>query len=181
MSEEIIAYISRRLKMLSITITLVGSIGVAFFSSPSVSTQEFFGTPIGVFECAFLTIFFFVLLVVLEIDQESQEEKDRRKEFYRLSDQIKVYHTDLQSCPEGAEGYEELRDRLLEFKAMLFGRFAIDTPPIPTHFDNSEWKECKEQWRKFLGALYLACKARDFKAARQASNVSTDFFPKARN
>ena len=167
--------------MLSITIALVGFIGIAFFSSPGVLTQEFFGTPIGVFECAFLAIFFFVLLIVLEIEQESQKEKGRREEFYCLSDRIKSYHIDLQRSPEGAEGYESLRDRLLEFKAMLVGRFAIDTPPVPNHFDNSEWKECKEQWRKFLGVLYLACEARDFNAARKASNVSIDFFPKAGN
>ena len=178
MPEELISYISHRLKILSITIIIVSATGLAFFSHPDFSRLKFFGTSVGAFECAVFLVFFAVLWVVLEIDNGMQKEKEKHEKFCKFADKINEYRFSLKTCPEGIEGFRRLQETLLEFSATIFGKFNIVCPQIPRNFNASEWETCKEEWRIFLDNLYFWSKRESLKLAREFTKAPFDILPK---
>lgn len=132
MSENLIYLISHRLKMISIAIVLVSSIGLLHFFFGQSPTQEFFGIPIGSFECFLLFLFFLALLVVSWVDdqlwKEERKQQLAQEEFYKLSNEIDNYRDALRSSSEDIEGFQRLRETLFVFNAILYKRFGIDCP-----------------------------------------------------
>lgn len=178
MSEELISYISHRLKMISVTVVIVSLTGLIYFSRAQSPMREFFGTSVGVFECFFFFLFFSVLLLVLAIDHELQKDKKKHEEFYKFTDRVNEYRESLRNCPEGVSGFQVLRDKLITFEVIILGRFDINCPETPMYFRASGWEECKEKWRIFLDNLYLCSEGRDLEAARKLSKNPVDIFPK---
>ena len=191
MSEELISYISHRLKMLSITVIIVSAIGLAYFSHPDFSRVDVFGTSVGISECVIFLVFFAVLWMVLEIDNGMQERKKKEEkqlaEFCKFATKIvtsrelleKFSRSNFSSSGWDVWEFKHLREKLLVFSATVFGKFDIVCPPIPRELNASEWEACKEEWRIFLDDLYICSKGEDLKLARQSSEYPVDIFPKS--
>ena len=181
MPENLIYLISHRLKMISIAIVLVSSIGLLHFFFGQSPTQEFFGIPIGSFECLLLFLFFLALLLVSWVDdQMGKEEKKQQitqEEFYKLSNEIGRYREAIKTSSEDIEGFRRLRETLLIFNAILYNRFGINCPETPLYFSDLEWKKSKEKWRVFLDNMYLCSEARNLDLARKFSKDPIDVFP----
>ena len=181
MPENFIYIVSHRLKMVSIAIVLISSIGVLHFFFGQSPTQEFFGIPIGSFECLLLFLFFLALLLVFWVDDEMWKEERKQlatqEEFCKFSEQINEYRKSLKNCSHGVQGFRELRDKLIIYSATIYGRFKLPCPETPLHFSDREWERSKEDWRIFLDNIYLCSEARDLSLARELSKAPVDIFP----
>ena len=183
LSEELLHFISHRLKMISITIIIVSAIGLVWFSYPGFSKVGVFQGSIGMPECVILFLFFGVLWLVLEIDSGARERKKRHEKhlagFCKFAPEIDRFRKHLTSKSRYFNTlwrFGELREELLVFSAIIRRKFDIICPFIPRKFDKSEWERSKEEWRIFLDDLYICSKAGSLNEARQASMFPVGIF-----
>ena len=173
--EGLSLYFSHRLGMLSFPGIIVSLVGLLYFSF--AKSQTFFGTPIGIFECAVLFLVSVVVFVLVGLDYKFREEEKRNREFYGFVVEIDNCRKSLKNCANDVAEFQALRDNLVTFTAIMLIRHKIKCPPIPMSFHASEWEESKEKWRIFLDNLYVGAQVKDMPTTRELLEKLPDIFP----
>ena len=173
--EGLSLYFSHRLGMLSFPGIIVSLAGLLYFSF--AKSKIFFGTPIGIFECAVLFLVSVVVFVLVGLDYKFREEEKKNREFYGFAVEIDNCRKSLKNCADDVAEFQALRDNLVTFTAIMFIKHKIECPPIPMSFHASEWKESKEKWRIFLDNLYVGAQAKSMPATRELLEELPDIFP----
>ena len=173
--EGLSLYFTHRLSMLSLSGILVSFVGLLYFLS--AEPKSFFGTSIGIFECAVLLLISFVVLGVALLDYKVREDEKKNREFYGFAVEIDNYRKSLKNCTDDVAELQALLDNLAKFSIVMLIRHKIQCPPVPTSFHASEWEESKEKWRVFLDNLYVGTQLKSIEQTRELVKELPDIFP----
>ena len=176
MSEELITYLSPRLRAMSVAFLFVGLGGIVLFGW-FCAEQEFFGVPVGLFESVIVVMFFAVLLGFLEYERHEHRERERFIKFCKLGDEVKELSGILTLDPDASIfEFMEMQPQLIEFAAKL-NSMKVLSPSILLEFDETGWIICRAKWKGFLEDLYLASLRNDLKEARKLIKPQAPIIP----
>ena len=176
MSEELITYLSPRLRAMSVAFLFVGLGGIVLFFW-FCAEQKFFGAPVGLFESVIVVMFFAVLLGFLEYERHEHREGERFIKFCKFGDEVKKLSGILALDPDANYlVFMEMQPQLIEFAAKL-NSMKIPSPSILLEFDEIGWTICSAEWTGFLENLYLASLRNDLKEARKLIKPQAPIIP----
>ena len=178
MSENLIYYVSHRLKMISFSLLGSGVAGLLYFwlfyhgiDAFSKRSVDVFGKSISASDCVVVIGFFVILLAVFAVDGWATRWKKEKEEFYKYADKIKECLDSVRKAREEDKGWWNLEAQLRTVELDLAAMFDIFSPPHTGAFSSDEKHVEKffNDWENHLVLTYARAKRRKLWKARRES------------